>query len=364
MSTPRTRGSAKTRDATSEDHASPRWLTWLTRISLVVGLVALAITVWLVGPGTILHHLREIGWFFVILVGLEIVSSSFDGTAVYFMAHGPGQPRWRDAVVAQLVGRGINSITPGGHLGEPVKVGLLARHCSPRRVVAAVMYAGLIDVVISLGVTAAGCMVTTLLFDLPRIATLGLYVAAALAAGAAVAIVVLLRRGMLSTLANALARLRLISRARRDRWNETLEAVDARLRGHDDGDQRRKAIACVAISQALQKGLGYFTVMSAGYVLSPAQFVALLSAAVVISWVSSIIPMGLGISEGGNVALFSLIGAPPALGLALALARRVNQIAFASIGFAALLADRLGRRLRGRLTGVFPSGKTFGSARP
>ncbi|HEY5922628.1 MAG TPA: hypothetical protein VIV11_13195, partial [Kofleriaceae bacterium] len=115
----------------------------------------------------------------------------------------------------------------------------------------------------------------------------------------------------------------------------------------------RRAIACVAASQLLQKGLAYFTIMSAGYVLSPGQFLAMLSAGVLIGWISAIIPMGLGISEGGNVALFTLIGAPASLGLALALARRVNQVVFATIGFVVLAADRVGKHVHGRITSRF-----------
>jgi uncharacterized membrane protein YbhN (UPF0104 family) len=165
-----------------------------------------------------------------------------------------------------------------------------------------------------------------------------------------VGIIVLLRRGMLSTLSNGLARMRVISKQRRERWNETLNEVDARLRGADDGDYRRKAIAYVVVSHVLQKGLTYFTIMSAGYMMSPGQFLALLSAGVLIAWISTIVPMGLGIAEGGNAALFTLIGAPAALGLALALARRVNQVVFAAIGFFVLAADRVGTHVHGRIT--------------
>ncbi len=331
----------------------PRWLKWVTRISLVIGIIALVVTVWIVGTETILHHLKEIGWFFVVLVAIEMLSSVLDGIGIYYMAHGKGRPTVRECVVAQIVGRGVNSVTPGGNLGEALKVGLLSQRCSTRRIVAAVMYVGLIGVVLSLAVVAVGSAVTAFWFDMPQLAMIACLLGAVIAAGATVAIVVLLRRGMLSTLANALARIHLISTKRRDRWNKTLGDVDARLRGQDDDDYRRDAIIVVTISHVLQKGLTFFTIMSAGYVMSPGQFLALLSAGVLISWISTIIPMGLGISEGGNAALFTLIGAPAALGLALALARRVNQVVFATIGFVVLAADRVGTHVHGRLTTRF-----------
>lgn len=334
-------------------HTQPRWMTWLTRISLIVGIGALIATVWIVGVQTILHHLKAIGWFFIVLIAFEMVSSALDGTAIYFMAHGKGRPSLRESVVAQIVGRGVNSVTPGGNLGEALKVGLLSKRCSTRRIVAAVMYVGLIGVVMSFAVISIGSATTAFWFSMPRIAMILCLIGAVVAAGITVAIIVLLHRGMLSTLSNALERLHIISKERRKKWNKTLSEVDARLRGTDDGDYRRRAILCVAISQVLQKGLAYFTILSAGYVLSPGQFLALLSAGVLLQWISTIIPMGLGISEGGNVALFTLIGAPAGLGLALALARRVNQIVFAAIGFFVLAADRLGTRVHGHLSSRF-----------
>ncbi|HEX5059332.1 MAG TPA: hypothetical protein VFV99_08235 [Kofleriaceae bacterium] len=216
--------------------------------------------------------------------------------------------------------------------------------------VAAVMYVGLIGLVLSWAVIAVGSATTAFWFGMPRVAMIACLLGAFVAAAIAIAIIVLLHRGMLSTLSNALARLHIISKQRRERWNTTLSEVDARLRGTDDGDYRRRAIMCVAVSQILQRGLAYFTILAAGYVLSPGQFLALLSAGVVLNWISTIVPMGLGIAEGGNVALFTLIGAPAGLGLALALARRVNQIVFAAIGFFVLAAERLSTHVQGRFT--------------
>ena len=332
---------------------TPRWLGWLTRISLVIGLAALVATVWFVGPRTILAQLGKIGWFFIALVLLELVTSLCDATAIYFMADGPGRPSWRETVVAQIAGRGINSITPGGNLGEAVKVGLLARRCSPRRIVAAVMYVNLVAVVINLAVISICSGATAFVFHLPHAAMIALLIGAGVTSAAAVGIMFLIRRGMLSTLSNALAHLHIISKDRRKSWNETLEEVDRRLRGQDTA-HTRKAITFIAISQLGQKAVTYATVLAAGYVLSAGQFMALCSAGMLLGWISTIIPLGLGISEGGNVALFALIGAPAPLGLALALARRVNQVVFATIGFFVLTADRVASRVRTHMTGRWP----------
>lgn len=327
---------------------APTWMKWITRVSIVVGLVALVATVWIVGPHVIAEHLREIGWFFVLILATDVASSVCDGTAVYYMAQGPGAPTWRECIVAQLAGRGVNAVTPGGNLGEPLKVGLLSQRCSPRRIVAAVMYVGLMLFVISWGVIAVGTVVTAFWFQMPTSAQIALLVGALVAVAITVTVIVLMKRGMLSTLTSALARLHIISRARREKWRKTLEEVDARLRGQDVA-RRRQALVFLALSQTLQKSLAFLVVYAAGYTLSPGQFLALVSAGVLLGWISTLIPMGLGISESGHVALFGLIGAPASLGLALALARRVNQVVFAAIGFVVLTADRLGSRLHGRV---------------
>ncbi len=327
---------------------TPRWMTWITRVAMVVGLGALAATIWIVGPHVILEHLHEIGWFFLLIVGVDVLSSTCDATAVYYMAQGPGAPTWRECVVAQLAGRGISAVTPGGNLGEALKVGLLSRRCSPKRIIAALMYVGLMLVVFSFAVIAIGTAATAFLFDVPRAGIIALLIGAAVAAGIAVTVMFLIQRGMLSTLTRVLQRVRIISSKRREKWTATLEEVDSRLRGQD-GDRRRHALVYLAISQTLQKFLTFLAVYAAGYTLSPGQFLALVSAGVLLGWISTIIPMGLGISEGGNVALFSLIGAPSSLGLALALARRVNQVVFASIGFVVLTADKVGTHIHGKV---------------
>ena len=346
-------GEHASREQTRHTPHSPRWLHWVTRVSVAIGLGALALTVWIVGPTQLLVQLENIGWFFIALVGLELATSICDATALYFMADGPGRPSWRSCVVAQVAGRGINSITPGGNLGEATKVGLLAHHCSPRRIVAAVMYVNLVAVVINLFVIAVCSAATTFLFDMPRALTIALYIAAALTAGLAFAIMYLIKRGMLSTLANGLYHLRIISKKRRAKWTNLLEEVDRRLRGQDTANTHR-AITFIVISQLAQKGTTYATVLAAGYVMSPGQFLALCSAGVLLGWASTIIPLGLGVSEGGNVALFELIGAPAPLGLALALARRVNQIVFALMGFIVLSADRAVSHVHTRMTGRHP----------
>jgi uncharacterized protein (TIRG00374 family) len=335
--------------AVTPDACAPDWLRWITRVSIVFGVIGIAVTAWFVGVDTILDHLRAIGPWFLVLLACEAIGAFCDAYAVYLLTRGEGAPSYRDVVVAQFAGRAVNSVTPASNLGEALKVSLLARNCSPGRVTAAVLYAVLTAVTMSLGVIAVGTVATAFLFSVPAIAKLALCAAALVSACLGATVVVLVRRGMLTTLTALLARVRLISIPRQQRWSERLADLDSRLRGDAKGPHRRGAVLAIAASQVIQKALTYVTVLAAGYALGPGQFLALLSAGVLLGWIATIIPMGLGISEGGNVALFALIGAPAALGVALALARRVNQVVFALLGFTILAADRVASRVHRQL---------------
>jgi hypothetical protein len=329
--------------------STPEWLRWVTRISIVFGVIGIGVTAWLVGVTTIVDHLRAIGaWFLVLLAG-EAVATGLDSYAVFLLTRGDDAPTYRDVLVAQFAGRAVNSVTPASNLGEALKVSLLARTSPAGRVTAAVLYVVLASLVMSLTVIAIGSVATASMFCLPSIAKLALCAAALVSACVAATAIVLVRRGMVASLTAFLARARLISSTRHERWKERLAELDSRLRGDVGAEHRRGAVAAVILSQSLQKAVTYTTVLAAGYRLGPGQFLALLSAGVVLGWISTIIPMGLGLSEGGNVALFALVGAPTALGVALALARRVNQVVFALLGFTILTADRVASRLHRQL---------------
>ncbi len=330
------------RASTASTRGSKR-LRLVTGIALALGVVALVFTVWKVGPGALVDHLRAIGPWFGVLLAIEASATLCDAGGLYWMTRGPGAPSLRAVCVAQFAGRGVNSVTPGGNVGEALKVSLLARACSSHRIVAAVVYLATMALVLSLTLIALGTLVTAVLFasTLPVAAELALVTAGVLAAAAAAALVLALRRGLLGILSRVGRRLRLISPAREDRWADRIVDLDARLRGDVQEDHRFGAVCLIMLSQLLTRvGVGV-AIAAAGYSLGGPQLIAVLSAGVVLGWVSAIVPLGVGVSEGGNSAIFALIGAPASLGVALALARRVNQIVFAMLGFAVLAIDRL-----------------------
>ncbi len=332
------------RARTSGDHA-PAWLRWVTRASIVVGLVALAVTVWAVGVETLADHLRAIGPWFLLLLAIEGASTFCEAGSTYMMTRGTGGPTFRKVCVAQFAGRAVNSVTPGASVGEALKVSLLARDCSTQRIVAGVMYTALASGIVAMAIVAAGSLLTALAFPIPRAAMIILVITGVIATAIAGSLVVLVRRGMLGALARTARRFRLISAARLTAWSAKLENLDDRLRGDIQGQHRMAATSLVVVAQVLQRGAVCVTIFATGYSLGIPQLIAILSAGVLLGWLCNIVPLGIGVAEGGNFALFAALGAPPSLGVALALAKRVNQVVFAALGFGVLAADRLAEKV-------------------
>jgi uncharacterized membrane protein YbhN (UPF0104 family) len=321
---------------------SRRWLRWVTGISLLIGVVALIITIGHVGIGTIIDHLTTIGWWFGVLLAIELVSTLFDAGAVYLMTRGRSAPSYYKVCVAQFAGRAVNLVTPAANVGEALKVGLLARAAPTRRVTAAIMFVAFASTIVSLVIVAIGSLATAFLFELPTTGRFALGVAGGVAAVIAIALVALVRRGVLVTLAHVARRLRLISQSRLDRWQPAACEIDNRLRGQDlEVDHRLAAGMLLVISNVLQRAVVWIAIVAAGYSLGTPQLIAILSAGVVLGWISTLVPLGVGVAEGGNAAMFAVIGAPASLGVALALARRMNQIVFALLGFGVLAIDRI-----------------------
>ena len=68
----------------------------------------------------------------------------------------------------------------------------------------------------------------------------------------------------------------------------------------------------------------------------------------IVYMLASLVPMGLGISEGGNWWLFRELGENPARGTMLVLARRVTLVVYAAIGLILVALSETVQRARDR----------------
>jgi uncharacterized protein (TIRG00374 family) len=340
--------------ACEEQGTPPGWARWVARISLVIALVAMGATIWAVGPATLVGHLRAIGWWFAGILALEVVITFFDARALYVLACDREQQGFGQVLFAQIAGRGVNAVTPAGALGEATKVSLLTRAMSTERAVASVQFINMTSGILQLSAVAIGAPLTALLLPLPSPFRIALIATGVIAAVIAIGLFVLVRRGMLASLVGAAVKLRIVSTKRREKWRKKLADIDERLCGTRDAHGRRMATIYIACSKVVSWCSVWITLGAAGYWAGPGMIAALVSAGVVLGWIATVVPLGLGVSETGNYALFTALGVPPAFGVALAVARRINQIFYAAIGFTLLAtwraSSRAAARLRGRRT--------------
>jgi uncharacterized membrane protein YbhN (UPF0104 family) len=71
-----------------------------------------------------------------------------------------------------------------------------------------------------------------------------------------------------------------------------------------------------------------------------------LSVGILITWISNIVPLGLGIADGGNYALYGALGGTPGAGLEFAMINRVRTVLLASMGLAVMAIGNVVDRKR------------------
>jgi hypothetical protein len=155
---------------------------------------------------------------------------------------------------------------------------------------------------------------------------------------------------MLTSVARLALRLRILSRARYERWEARLRSVDDKLRLVSGARQRDRisGIGAVIASRATSYTLSLLILHAVGEPITLAFVAAYIVGSHAIYLVSSLVPMGLGISEGGNYWLFRALGENPARGVTLVFARRATLVVYAGIGFILVAASETVARARSK----------------
>jgi hypothetical protein len=171
---------------------------------------------------------------------------------------------------------------------------------------------------------------------LPRELAIVVWIALAVLIPLVIALGVIIHRGAIGTAAGALRRVKILSAARVASWQKQIESLDAHLKElHSDQSPGTRAGLAILLVSRLVAWTATATVLHAvGVSLSPTVLVGVLSVGVLISWVSALVPFGLGVADGSNYALFDVLGASGAHGLFVTMLGRARSIAIALIGLA------------------------------
>jgi lysylphosphatidylglycerol synthase-like protein len=349
----------------------PTWARWVTRISLILAVVALVFTIRDIGLRTIATYFRRIGWWWIAVVILEIAITSLDAVAIRsFLSPEQGKVRLRSAVLSQLAGRAVNAVTPSGNLGEAVKVSVLVDHVSQSRAVSTILLYNVVSFSVELMIVAVAAPIMVMLVPMPSTVRGLMIVTCVVCFVIAILLYTLVRRGVLESVARAatrvwvpgLARVRgwiwkaqtpsryLLSQARYEGWRDRLRAVDSKMHLSSGARARDRwlGIAAVTASRLTSMSLSLMILHAVGESITLGFVAAYTVGGFIIYMMSTLVPMGVGISEGGNYTLFRALGENPARGVTLVLARRVTLIMYAGIGLVLVTASETVKRARER----------------
>lgn len=300
-----------------------------------------------------------VGWYFAIIFGLDLGALMIDARALLtFMRPDDRKVSYWRVLAAQASGRAVNVVTPFSALGEATKLTMLVRHARRSRVLSAIVLVNLTTLYVSVVVMIIGTPITLLLIDLPRALKITVGVGLGVLIPLMIGLAVIVQRGALSTLTGVLRGVRVISRERRDRWRKQLSEVDRHIAAlHKDRSAGTwHGILWILLSRLITWISTMTLIYAAGVAITPTLVIGVLSVGVLITWIASIVPLGLGLADGGNYALYDLLGAAGMHGTFVTMLNRVRSLAIALVGFAIMalvgILGRVGkpprlRRLRG-----------------
>ena len=292
--------------------------------------------------------LANVGWWFALVLGLELASLMMDGAALHaFMRPEARMISYWRVLGANMSGRALNVLTPGGALGEPTKLMLLSMHAPRARALSSLVLFNLSIAYIGTTMMMIGVPITLLALDVPHGVKVMAGIGMAVLVPAMIALAIVVRRGATTTVVDILRRVRIIKEERAKKWREKLVEVDRHIRElHKNRSAGTwKGILWVLASRVTSWTSSITLVAVVGVNVSPTLIIGVLSVGLLIGWVSQIVPMGLGVQDGGNYALFGILGATGPQGLLVAMLQRARSVSIAILGLCAFAAMQILARL-------------------
>lgn len=313
--------------------ARPPRRRWLHAITVVVGVVALAFLIHNTGWDVLVAALARIGAWFAVIAVIDVAAIACDAGALHAFANAQHRISYPRVFAAQASGVAINRLTPGNALGEPLKITMLIGQLPRSAAVSSVVMFNVATTWVAIATIVLGAPVALFALDLPGRAQIAVGLASAVLVGFAVALAVILRRGAFGSVIGGLRAVRVLSAERADRWTRAVAAVDADLRQIG----RTPRAMWFVIGSRLFFTAGTILLMYAvGLPLTAALVLAQISVGLLITWISNIIPLGIGIADGSNYALYGALGATGPLGLVFTMVNRARVCVLALIGLSVL----------------------------
>ncbi len=320
----------------SEGPSHHFWSHLFNVLVLVGGSVALAWMMHSLGWDNARKVFVDVGAWFILIVALDLVGMGLDAAAIYaFMLPEAENVSYWKVFAAQASGRAINIFVPGGVVGEATKITMLVSVCPRDRVVSSIVLFNLATFYMSVAIVIIGVPITMFAVDLPHSVAIVVWIALAILVPLAILIGVIVHRGATGSVLSTLRGMRIISKERAASWREKLGKLDSDLQAlHSDHTPGTKKALLLLVAERLVSWTATIVVLAAvGVRLHPMLVIGVLSVGVLISWISAVIPFGLGIADGSNYALFAALGAAGANGVFVTLLNRARTLVIAMFGF-------------------------------
>jgi hypothetical protein len=322
-----------------------RRTTIINIVALVIGAALLAWTLSDVGAETWIT-VADVGTWFAVIAVIDILSVCCDAFAIHGYLRPHVEVSYLRVFAAEFSGLAINRVSPMNSLGEPIKMTMLARDVPGEHAVSSIFMFNLTTTYIAIATIAIGVPISFALLDMPTRVAIAVWVALGVLLVAAVALALLVRSGPLTALIGAGESIHLIGHDRATRWRAKVVGIDERLRslGRLRAPGMRRGVAGVVGSRVLNS-IGTVVVLYAAHIpLSPLLVIAMLSIGILITWISNIVPLGVGLYQGSNYLLFALLGVRGAAGILFAIVNQLRTILLASIGLGVMVIANLFHR--------------------
>ncbi len=309
-------------------------------MALGTGVAVLAGIVVEIGWDRIATHLQEVGVGFLVLVAIFSVVLTLEVCA-WRTGLGPGVP-WVHLVGAALAGAAVNALTPLGEGGEVVKANLASDHVPGHRAVSSLLMWNLLFRLAKHLLIFAG---PVLLFveGSARFETRVLawfFVAAVVASIPTALYFMALRAGGAEWTVRFLRRIPFLRRRVGDDLLDQARSTDRLVRQFSrERLGATVAMALLLLAARLVSVLEVHVVLrllGAGTSFIEAMFLA--SATTVVRVFLSVSPVAIGVGEGGETAVFLILGLPADIGFSQAFVRLLRQLCFNVVGLAWLAA--------------------------
>jgi uncharacterized protein (TIRG00374 family) len=250
-------------------------------------------------------------------------------------------------IAAQLSGRAINILTPGGVLGEATKITMLVSSAPRGRVVSSIALLNLMSFYLSVTIVIIGVPLTALLVDLPHSLKLTVWIGLGVVIALVVGIGILIQRGAAKTLLAGARGMRILSKERAEKWTARLSELDRHVRELQSNRSpgTRAGMLFVFAARLCSWAATTVVLVSVDVEIGFTLLAGVFSVGVLIGWISSIVPFGMGVADGGNYALFDVLGASGAHGVFVTLLGRARSLSLALLGLLVMVAGHTANRL-------------------